>query len=474
MCKRLLIVATVMFMTAPAFAAVGVFDFSEDIGNPGGTGGTRYVATDEYLILAGGGDIWGNADQFHYAYNEVSGNIRMELAPAWDIGGVNDWAKIEVMFRENTTPGSVHYSTATRRGDGDAAHDPYNSVVDDYAGMQWRPAADGGSAGYDWWGRVPQKIAAQRVVSNGYQLVQALGDFGSGWENIHTELVPGLADDLLLGAAVTSHDNWWLVQARVGEVAYTENPDVIAPMAGAPLAEACGDTPGFLVSVAKLPSPWNFYDDGVAENGDARADKYNQAEYLVKNGTLDGFVDGTGYEVTGGVDAIEAATRYRELVNLSDWGGVREFTAPDHPDFCFPGVDDWTDPADDPDDDNWFGVVVEACVELTEGVHIFGGAFDDGVLIRVGGTEIGRTYDWNETSFWVFQVPETGIYSLEAVGYEEVGGAFLELYEYLPDGTRVLMGDVANGASPVYVPEPATIALLGFGGLSMLRLRRKR
>jgi len=161
-------------------------------------------------------------------------------------------------------------------------------------------------------------------------------------------------------------------------------------------------------------------------------------------------------------------------VNLADDGAVRAFTAPDYPDKCFPGIDDWVDPLDDDGGDDQFGVVVEACIELTEGLHVLGGAFDDGVLIRIGGVEIGRTYDWNETSQWLFTVPTTGVYSLEAVGYEEGGGAFLELYEYLPDGTMILLGDVAAGGSAVFVPEPATIALLGFGGLSMLRIRRKR
>jgi hypothetical protein len=72
----------------------------------------------------------------------------------------------------------------------------------------------------------------------------------------------------------------------------------------------------------------------------------------------------------------------------------------------------------------------------------------------------------------MFEAPTTGIYEFEAVGYEEGGGAYLELYEWLPDGSMILIG--AEGGSPVYVPEPATIALLGFGGLSLLRIRRKR
>jgi hypothetical protein len=285
-------------------------------------------------------------------------------------------------------------------------------------------------------------------------------------------LYGNLPDDILAGVAVTSHQNNNLVQAWADDVTYDMNPSQMGfPVAGAPLEEACGERQGFLVTVAQLPDPWRFWDDGEGSNGDGRADQYNQAEYFVKNGTLDGFVDGTGYEVTGGIDAVAMGTAYREFINLSDWGAVRDFTAPDDPDTCFPAVDNWTDPADDPDDDDDFAVLVEACIELTEGLHYFGAAFDDGVLIRIGGVEIGRTNNWNETSTWVFEAPETGIYSFESIGYELGGGAFLEIYEYNPDGSKVLLG---QGPSTVYVPEPATIALLGFGGLSMLRLRRKR
>ena len=43
------------------------------------------------------------------------------------------------------------------------------------------------------------------------------------------------------------------------------------------------------------------------------------------------------------------------------------------------------------------------------------------------------------------------------------------------DRSLVLLGDTAAGSPAVYcIPEPATIALLGFGGLSLLRIRRKR
>ena len=53
------------------------------------------------------------------------------------------------------------------------------------------------------------------------------------------------------------------------------------------------------------------------------------------------------------------------------------------------------------------------------------------------------------------------------------GSASIELHEILPedDGTfrRVLLGDAQGGYSPVFIPEPATLVLLAFGGVVVLR-----
>ncbi|HLB72466.1 MAG TPA: PEP-CTERM sorting domain-containing protein [Sedimentisphaerales bacterium] len=465
--KLLLLVVALLLAGAPSvFAGVGVFDFTGDVGAVGGYGVTTTIGG-VYEIIAGGSDIWGSADQFHYAYKQVSGNVRFELTPMWEVAP-DYWSKIETMIRVDTSTGSVAYATATRR------QDQNTTVVapvspGPWVGAQIRSVANNNMwGGTEWGGQVPQKIGSQRVVSNGYQVVQSLVDFGGGWQNLDTRLVPSLPDEILLGAAVTSHNNNALARAQISNVAYTANPDLVGiKQAGDPLPEACGDVLGFLVSAAKMPPGWTFWNEGDGE----RPSAYRQAEYLAKNSGFTGYFEGDPTEYP----SLEFGTEYRRFVNLADAGEGRAFHAGNgFPDAAFPGVDDWVYPDPDPDGDDQFAVVVEACIELTEGLHVLGGAFDDGVLIRIGGVEIGRTNDWNETSAWVFEAPTAGHYSLEAVGYEMGGGAFMELYEYLPNGTMILLGDVANGGSPVYVPEPATIALLGFGGLSMLRIRRKR
>jgi hypothetical protein len=455
MCKRVnLLVLVALLACVPAFGNVGVFDYTQDVGAVGGYGVTTTVAgTGAYEIIAGGSDIWGTADQFHYAYNQVSGNVRFELSPAWEVAP-DYWGKIEAMLRVNTSAGSEFYATGTRRGDVDTTVVP-PAPVDAWVGLQARSAQDAGAwGGNEWGGATPSKIAIQRVVLSGYQLVQCLVDYGtgSGWEALDTRVVPGLPDELLMGAAVTSHNNSGLARAVISDVAYTQDPEFVGTIvsAGDPLPGACGDTPGFNIRTLKpevVPDNWGYA--GMAD-------------------LLDGVIAG-----------MEEGTRIDPVVNLRDSGDGNFGN-----NSTFPGIDGFEQPASDPagtglfepDDDDYFATEVLACIYLTEGLHIIGANSDDGTIIEIGGVEIGRTGEWKGASDvdFLFTAPAEGYYSFRARHVEGGGGASLELSEVLASGVRVLLGDVANGGSAVYVPEPATIALLGFGGLAMLRVRRKR
>jgi len=287
MCKRLCLLTSfvLLLVGVPVFGDVGIFDFTDDIGDVGGYGVTYTVpGSGQYEILAAGSDIWGSADQFHYAYNQVSGNIRFALGPAYEVAP-NHWSKIETMFRVDDSPGSIAYATAVRRG-GVNTTGPGVVGPDKYITHQIRDVANAGmyERGQHDTAETPSRIAVQRIVSNGYQLVQSLVDFGggSGWELVDTQHagnnahVQDLPDTLLLGAAVTSHQNDALVRAIISDPAYTENPGLVGiPTIGDPLPEACGNIPGFLVKVAQNP-------DGTGWPGDYAAN-YEMAEYLVKN-----------------------------------------------------------------------------------------------------------------------------------------------------------------------------------------------
>jgi hypothetical protein len=187
---------------------------------------------------------------------------------------------------------------------------------------------------------------------------------------------------------------------------------------------------------------------------------YEMAEYLAENGEL------------GGDPSLEKGQRQEMVVNLHDSGGRFLFDN----DQSTPGIDPFEQPTTDPaagDDDEQYGVLVTGCIELTAGLHVIGGQADDGVLIEIGGIEIGRTASWDQGGDFLFTIEAAGKYSFRAIMFEWGGGSDLELYEVLPGGVRIRLNDPAGNGSPVYVPEPATIALLGFGGLAMLRIRKK-
>ena len=67
------------------------------------------AATGTYTVGGAGTDIWGNADQFTYAYKALKGDGTMIARVVSDDGtGANTWAKAGVMIRESLAAGSTH------------------------------------------------------------------------------------------------------------------------------------------------------------------------------------------------------------------------------------------------------------------------------------------------------------------------------------------------------------------------------
>ena len=459
MCKRLFVLAALLMFAAPVMAApVGIFEFQADIGhdvdwgNPLGIGSTQYIYPDEYLITAGGNDIWGQHDGMHYAYNEVSGSVRIEGSMRWQDAGWNDWTKGGVMLRESLASGSIHYNTLIRKGPGD----PWAvaGTSGDAAFFQHRQNTNGDSGGSgDRWQVGPQKVAIQRINMGfgGYEIIQSLVDYGSGWEVVGNKTGWLLADDLLVGIGLTAGDNAHMHQFIASNVAYTLNPELVnypipPTVPGDVKVENCGTTQrGFNIRSI-------FLGEDIAWG------------YGGMNQLLDGLVEG-----------YDEGSRVEQFVNLHDSDGRGVFEN----DQSFPGIDAFQQPTGNPadgDNDDSFATEITACIELIAGRHLFAINSDDGAQVWIGGVFVGQTTEWKGawTEYIMFDVAEAGSYSLNVRHLEGGGGASLELMEVLADGTHVLMNDVANGASAVYVPEPATIALLGFGGLAMLRVRRKR
>ena len=169
-----------------------------------------------------------------------------------------------------------------------------------------------------------------------------------------------------------------------------------------------------------------------------------------------------------------AATQYTyftNVVNMRDTGGEGLFGGND-PFLFLEGTD-----GDD------FAILATTQIDVqVAGLYQFGANTDDGSRIRINGADylIDDVLAGPHTVLGPQIFLPVGLHDLEFLFFERGGGAEAELFQVLPSGQQVLLGDTANGAlrvtlqslAPV-VPEPAT-ALMGLLALGSLARRRRR
>ena len=70
--------------------------------------GDATFASGTYSVKGSGADVWGTADQFHYAYTTLTGDGTIVARVASIPLDVNAWVKAGVMIRESLTAGAAH------------------------------------------------------------------------------------------------------------------------------------------------------------------------------------------------------------------------------------------------------------------------------------------------------------------------------------------------------------------------------
>lgn len=163
-----------------------------------------------FTIKAGGHDIWDNADQFTFVYQEWSGDFEIVLT-VHSLELSNDWSKAGPMARQNVEPGSINVFAACRG-------------LDDLVTFQQRASADGSSSSQRF-----TPSGALRPVT--IKLTRAGNEFYGGWsldggatweDNVSTDGVTTttvtnltMTDPILVGIAVTSHQEGVMTSAEV-------------------------------------------------------------------------------------------------------------------------------------------------------------------------------------------------------------------------------------------------------------------
>jgi len=86
-------------------------------GYPTYVGGFAEGPPGTYTMTAAGTDIWAAADQFHFAFKQISGAGTIQ-ARVLSVGHTDDWAKAGVMIRDSLDPNSAHAMVAVTPANG--------------------------------------------------------------------------------------------------------------------------------------------------------------------------------------------------------------------------------------------------------------------------------------------------------------------------------------------------------------------
>jgi hypothetical protein len=200
--------------TPPAYHS-GPFNHT-DIGNPHLPGDVAKI-DGGYDITAGGVDIWGTRDEFHYLYTRKDGDFDIR-ARVEALSKVDSYTKAGIMARECLAEGARH---AYFQVFPDNA--PRNNNNGGYE-YQYRPIGGGEmKAIYPDAGRgIPSFTvnfpnAWLRLTRSGSVFTGYVSTNGDGWDTYAALELP-LPHSLLLGIAVTSHNADKLTSASFRQI----------------------------------------------------------------------------------------------------------------------------------------------------------------------------------------------------------------------------------------------------------------
>jgi len=228
-----------------------------DIGSVGIPGLASYnSSTSTFTVKGSGADIWFNADAFHYAYQQLTGDFQITARVTAE-QNTNSWAKAGVMIRETLAAGSSFAATLLTPGNGSALQVRNGTGTSAIHGQGPNVAAP-------YW---------VKLTRAGNVFTSAVSPDGNTWTTIGTNTVP-MAATVYVGLAVTSHDNTLLNTSTF------DNVSLLTPPPPLP-----------------LPSPWTHADVGsVGLSGTAS---------YAANGTFT--VKGSGADIWYASDAFHYA-----------------------------------------------------------------------------------------------------------------------------------------------------------------------
>lgn len=310
-----------------------------DIGGPGAKGST--VDDGAKIVQKGsGGDIWGQNDQFQFAYKKVSGDgsITAELL-AQDKGGGSDCCvKSGVMIRATTDDDSAHVNLAQNTGED--------------RGVLWeyRPRKGENSQG-------GHTLYAKRVFPITERL-ERRGDYIYGWTSVdggktyqragYPNTLDGLGAEALFGLATTAHQDGEISTSTFNKVSISNEllPDPVNvqldPRDKSVIVtwDSAGDSSVTFNIYARVAPP-----KAAGPPTDEKWVKLTDKPVGGRSFVVDGLTNGTAYDfavaaVVGGVEGAQQRVEESHRVVPDTQNGIRGPATPMTP-LKIGGIDNW-------------------------------------------------------------------------------------------------------------------------------------
>ena len=196
---------TLFFGTGTAESQAQAKFKSQDIGNPAHKG-IAQIVEDGVNIKAGGEDIWMNSDQFHFVYQQSTGDfdfvVRLE-----SLEKSNLYTKAGLMARQNLTPGSRNVMFLAFPGNDIRTHNR--------GGYEFQYRLETGKQSQSIYPSLTDSVAEaafpvnfpnvwMRLKRVGTKFSTFTSDDGQNWK-LYTEFEMEMPEKLFLGMAVTAH-----------------------------------------------------------------------------------------------------------------------------------------------------------------------------------------------------------------------------------------------------------------------------
>ena len=190
---------------------------SRDIGSVAAPG---HAATSSGVFLdvsGSGADIWGTADEFHYAYTSVTGDFEV-VTLVQGVENVSPWTKAGLMVRNSTSPGAAHVSLFATP-----------SVVKGLS-LQARRQDGGNSIERRRVSIAP--TVPMKLTRRGNAVTAAYWDYRQfTWVDLPA-VEAALTPTVLVGVAVSSHVDGTIASARFSHTVITQDAALPPGIAG--------------------------------------------------------------------------------------------------------------------------------------------------------------------------------------------------------------------------------------------------